>query len=188
MNLPSMPQAKIHAGQVGAILEHLTRFRFARDLANDSSTDPFCESFDVRIRAGGIDVSPGNLLEVKDSISVEVVIRNKSEQPVFAFIYNLGPLWQVQDIYHGIIVMPQGVKRKKLKLKVPIQMKENGRSSCEDIFKVILTSQPTSFDMLELPTLGEQSISKKLDRSDQKAGGATEEWASMNFLFRTIIS
>lgn len=188
INLPSMPQAQTNIGQVVDVLEHLARFRLARDLANDACGGPFLESFDVHICANGNIVSPNTLVEVKDGTRVQVVIKNNSEGPIYAFIYNFGPLWQVKDIYHGTLDTPQGVTRRWLQLSLPIEMREKGFTSCDDIVKVVLTSRPTSFDMLELPKLSRDRVAREPDRSGQGDSDAAEEWATMSFLFRTIVS
>jgi len=39
-------------------------------------------------------------------------------------------------------------------MTVPLAFKEKGERQCDDIIKVIVTSQPTSFVSLELPKLG----------------------------------
>jgi len=113
--------------------------------------------------------------------------RNK---PFYVFIYDLGPCWQVEHIYQGTyaVVTPQsdgesfkGTMSKKLRMTVPDQMKENGYSLCEDIIKIFVTSQPTSFDLLELPRLCEATKARKVDRTSQEGGSASENWATLNF-------
>ena len=107
----------------------------------------------------------------------------------------LGPSWQVGNVYHGIysVVTPRndgerfiGTTRMRVQMSVPDQMKEQGYRSCEDIIKVFVTSQPTSFDLLELPRLGGPAKASKPNRTDQVREGP-ENWAAMNFPIRTLI-
>ncbi len=98
----------------------------------------------------------------------ELQVENKGPKSIYAFIYDLGPCWQVENILRGSYeVVPSkhtgpgftGVLKKKLKTMVPEEIKKSGRYQCEDIIRVFVTSHPTSFDMLALPKLGE-SIKK----------------------------
>jgi len=164
-NLPTMMHDQTDASHVCNIMEHLARFKLVRDLANNVPTGPFRESFNIQIisRSGEI-FHPGCLVEVEHNDAVkfmfELVVENKGNQDHYLYVYNMGPCWQIENILRGNheVVPPQhssqgftGMSKKKLKTMVPPEMREKGHRQCEDIIKVFVTSQPTSFDLLELP-------------------------------------
>ena len=189
VNLPSMPQDQTSVSQVGDILEHLARFRLVRDLVNEALVDSFRESYNVYIQSGGKEYGPGVQLEMKHGAIAELVIKNRGEKVLYAFVYDLGPSWQVENINRGtyIVATPRndgerftGTRRIKLQMRVPDKMKEQGYHSCRDIVKVFITSRPTSFDLLELPRLGGPARTIKPNRTDQ-VGEEPENWAAMDF-------
>ncbi|KAF7506159.1 hypothetical protein GJ744_012223 [Endocarpon pusillum] len=160
INLPKKPQDQTSVSQISSILEHLARFRLARDLGNKASADSFRESFEVCVRSNGKSFSPNCLVEMHHNSIADLVVENRGEKVLYVFVYNLGPCWQVVNVYqatYAVVTLEsnqKGHKRtisKKLQMKVPEQMKEKDYRSCEDIVKVFVTSQPTSFDLLELP-------------------------------------
>jgi hypothetical protein len=87
--------------------------------------------------------------------------RKPREEQSFLFVYDLGPYWQVENIFRGTyaVITPKtdncdgapGKWTHKIRMKIPEQMKKKGYRWCDDIVKVLITSQPTSFDLLELP-------------------------------------
>ncbi|KAF8852182.1 hypothetical protein BDZ45DRAFT_659532 [Acephala macrosclerotiorum] len=175
-NLPSMPQDQTSVGQVCDILEHLTRFRLVKDLVNEASVDSFRESYNVYIQSGEKEYGPGVQLGIKHGAIAELVIKNRGEKVLYAFVYDLGPSWQVENINRGtyIVATPRndgerftGTRRIKLQMRVPDRMQEQGYRSCRDIVKVFITSRPTSFDLLELPRLGGLARTIKPNRTEQ---------------------
>ena len=67
-------------------------------------------------------------------------------------------------------------------MTVPDRMKEKGLQKCDDIIKVLVTTQPTLFDLLELPKLGEAMEKKPPSRTDeQQSSFVLEDWASLDF-------
>ena len=167
INLPTMSQYQADISHICDIIEHLVRYRLVRDLVNKASADPFLDTFNVHItnRLGKVFL-PGCLVEVEEDkkakFMLELQVENKGKNTLYLYIYNMSPFWQVEDIYRGSYeaIPPRnldqgftGVSRKRLKTMVPARMKENGHCACEDVVKVFVTSQPTSFDFLELPKL-----------------------------------
>jgi len=201
INLPTMTQDQTDVSSVCDIMEHLAKFALVRDLANMGPADPFRESFSVKIisRSGEI-YHPGCLVEVEHDeeakFMFELQIENKGNKDLFVYIYNMGSFWQIQNILRGSyeVVPPQnsdqrftGIFRKKLKTVVPSGMKK-GHRQCEDIVKVFVTSQPTSFDLLELPKLGDPVKRDRISRASRDSGSpSSEDWAALNFPVRTYI-
>lgn len=200
INLPTMSHDQMDVSSICDVLEHLVRYKLVRTLANKSPADAFMESFKVQIvcRPGEI-FDPECVVEVeqdeKAKFMFELQVENKGSKDLYIYAYNMGPCWQVQNIYLGSYeVTPvrdlnegfSGVFRKKLKTIVPPEMREKGHRQCLDIIKVFVTSKPTSFDLFELPEAGELTKKKIADRIPEKHN-IPEEWAALNFPIRTSL-
>ena len=165
-NLPTITQDQMNISCMCDVLEHLTKFMLVRDLASNIPLDSFRESFSVHIisRLGEI-INPGYLVEAEhDEIKFELVVENKENKELYIYIYDMGPFWQIRNLLEGtyecsppqhISIGFTGVFKKRIKMRVPQEMRDKGIYQCEDIIKVFVTSQPSSFDLLELPKLGE---------------------------------
>lgn len=188
-NLTSMPQDQTGVGQIGSILEHLARFRLARDLVNEAPADSFRKSFEVKIFSNGKYFGPDYWIEMEHNAIAELVVENKCDKDLYVFIYDLGPYWQVENVNHGtyIVVTPQNTggrdkcTKKKVRMIIADQMRETGYRSCKDILKVFVTSQPTSFDLLELPRLGERAKTPAADKTDREGGDGLENLVAVKF-------
>jgi len=115
---------------------------------------------------------PEFLVEVAEGTSLQLDMKNNEKKGGYAFclhVYNIGSSWEVENILHGSyeVIPPSssnpneqfrkdsnGVWNKTVKAKVPQAVREKGQNHCNDILRIILTSQPTPFS-LELPELGE---------------------------------
>lgn len=188
IDLTSIPQDQTGISQVGSILEHLARFRLIRGLVNETAADPFRESFEIQIVNNKKTFGPDCLIEIEHNAIAELIVENKGDKDLFIFVYDLGPCWQVANAYRGttIVVRPQNNGRnkpirKKLKMMIPDRMREKGHTSCKDILKVFVTSQPTDLDLLELPRLGDRARRPHADRTSREGGDGLENWAAMNF-------
>lgn len=199
INLPTMSRNQMDISHICAILEHLARYRLVRDLTNKALADPFLETFNAHIiNRLGKTFHPGCLVEIEEDkqakFTLELQLENKGNSTLYLYIYNMSPFWQVEDIYRGSYeaIPPRnreqgftGVSRKKLKTMIPDRMRENGHRVCEDVVKVFITSQPTSFDFLELPKLGDHINRNAKSRISRGDNNTSEEWAALNFFIRT---
>jgi hypothetical protein len=126
---------------------------------------------------------------MKHNAIAYLVMKNHGDKDIYVFIFDLGPYWQVENANHGTytVITPQknGERdkgtRKKLRMVIPDQMREKGHRSCTDILKVFVTSQPMSFDLLELPRLGGQAKTLKPNRTGGEGHDGLENWVAMNF-------
>jgi hypothetical protein len=115
-------------------------------------------------------------------------VKNTGRDHIYVFVYNLGPSWQIENILRSSFeVIPgwmgDGVSRmmtKKMKTEVPANKKKE--RSCKDIIQVFVTSQPTTFDLLELPKLG-STVERAEGRGIPQLGhrGGSENWMAFNF-------
>jgi hypothetical protein len=108
----------------------------AKRLVNDMPTDSFLESISAKIiNHSGEVYSPECILEVKEGEEARYTLQveNKGKRSLYVYIYNIGPCWQVQNIYYGnhAVIPPQlsgrgftGVFKKNLKTAVPSEIRE----------------------------------------------------------------
>lgn len=129
---------------------------------------------------------------------LELTISNKGDAALYAHVYNLDSCWRVKEILYATYeaIPPRNDPRngdlsflgrfsKKIRMTVPPMMKEHG--SCEDIIKIFLTSQPTSFDLLELPNLDGLADTIPGNRFSQSYSHVPEDWVTLSFPIRTLL-
>ena len=193
INLPVMPRDQTDTTRVCNILEHLARFQIANNITNEMPKAGFRESFAIQMRANRKIFDPGEQVEVQHGDIVELIMKNVGKTTLYIYVYNLGPLWQVKGMspeiiperHHDCDSKFTGMASKKIKMTVPPTMKDYG--SCEDIIKVFVTSQPTSFDLLELPNLDELGKTNVGDRTDRPDNDELEDWVALSFPIRTSL-
>ncbi|KAI1429094.1 hypothetical protein F5Y12DRAFT_729607 [Xylaria sp. FL1777] len=142
---------------------------------------------------------PECVIEVKDDDKLQLIVQNRlpEGQILYMHIFNLSSSYEVENILHGdyLVVPPcvrdrsaevhldsPGICKLKLHMELSIEVKEQGYDKCEDIVKVLLTSQPASFLSLELPKLGEKReptipVAPRLPEPSQ----VLDDWAAVNF-------
>lgn len=199
-NLPDMAQGKTDFGTISNIVEHLVRYKFTRDLSNNIFADQFQQLFDAHIISpSGVCYEPGHLIETDEGVVHRVVVTNKGPIVLYVHLYSLGPCWQIDNISRGCEVIPPAnpdlgfrETRRKFSMRVPAELIGKGSRQCEDIIKIIITSQPTSFDLIELPALSKLEtgrLNKKatVRSSEYSRSGTPENWAALNFPIRTFM-
>ena len=145
------------------------------------------------------------ILEVNEGTKLLLEVKShetKEGHDLYLHPFNMGSSWQVENISGGdYIVLPPpkthfqtrafkagttGVWEKKLKMTFPSALKEKGKDYCDDIIKIFVTRQPTSFLSLELPKLDNVRTSAK---SGAHRGASdshmTEDWDTVTFRIRT---
>ena len=197
LNVPGIPQDQTSVRLISNTIEHLARFQMVRDLGNKVVKDPFQESFRASIFSNAKSFGPNCLIEVQHDSRAELVVENLGDKVLYVSVYDLGPCWQVENIYRGTyaVITPQsdlkrfkGTMSKKLCMKVPDRIKEEGHSSCEDIIKIFITSQPTSFESLELPRLYESINERRTNRTSREDDAGLENWTAVNFPIHISLS
>ncbi|KAL7754550.1 hypothetical protein ACKLNR_014608 [Fusarium oxysporum f. sp. zingiberi] len=202
VNLPLLPQRTTTLDDIAAVLEHLARYELVRNLPNPSVEEDFRTSFDISITRAGNHFGPGSVVNVEQDAGnksmFELNLQNHGTGVLYLYILDLGPLWQVGDIYCGsyAVVPPYnqnerfmtGQFTKKFRTKVPTELIERGIEECSDTLKVVVTSQPTSFDLLELPKVGHILKNKSPLGNDRSGGSSAEQWIAFNFPLRTSLA
>ncbi|KAK3378915.1 hypothetical protein B0T24DRAFT_589525 [Lasiosphaeria ovina] len=201
-NLPLMLQGETEARYFCDVIEHLARFALVKQLTSPSmeepeerAAEPFATSFSIQIatRSGTI-VDAGCPVQVDHSEkqwTFELRVENKGDKALYLYVYDMGPLWQIEGIDFGTyqVVPPRdddrgfsGTVKKKLKTIIPAVMLAEGHRQCRDIIKVFVTSQPTSFDILELPRIGGVAPEKKTSsRISWVDDDSLAQWAALSF-------
>ena len=207
-NLPSMSWEEMSIDQVCGLLQHLARFTLFRHL---TTALPGCEPLHlvkVSICSHRTRYSPESHIEIRDGVVAELSVENKSDSPVYLFVYNLGPSWQVEEIYCGTyyVLQPRNIMRKTLKMDLPSHLRNERWNACENILKVIITMQPTSFETFELPRLnkinwsnaqpssftssglsrGDECEEANMVRISRERDLESRPWIAMNFFFRIL--
>ena len=186
-NLPTMMLNQITPEEVCDILGHLARFQLASELNNQTSAVDHLDNIEISIGYNTKYYGPKDNISMKNGTIAEVIVTNRGDKPVYFYIYDLGPNWQVEQMFRGSynLLNPNRTERKKFRMTMPKSIKDQGFETCVDVLKVIVTSQPTSFDVLELPRLREL-IRRKSDRTGQDAVNGSGNWTSMNFSIHTF--
>ncbi|KAI1303462.1 caspase domain-containing protein [Xylaria venustula] len=146
------------------------------------------------------------LVEVEHDDVVSLVVKNKEEavqikkqdadRSLYCHLYSMGSSWEIESLLaaNHVVIPPRfsnksddfpegtdGEWRKRIQMTVP-----QGQHQCDDIFKVFLTRQSTSFSSLELPELGKPAESHGNNKCGElDSAGLSEEWIAVSFRVRT---
>ena len=208
-----------NADYVLDIVEHLTQFKLVEELNNPNLTDtqhPFREAFDIYLldTAGNVHYpsfsQSEHFVEVNHGGMVELVVQNKAGEggdELYLHFYNLDSCWEIKNLIEGDydVIPPcssnqdcddfvdgtSGVWRQELQMVVPDELRAKGKTQCDDIFKILITLQSTSFMLFELPQIGEpyQGSRTARERGDSDSSPAVPEyWAALNIRIRTSLT
>jgi hypothetical protein len=216
MSLPTISVNQEGAwDKIKSIMEHLAKFKQIEAIENQNPTPSLDNSFYIQVNASSRDAyNSKGVLEVKDNDPLELVVRNDGASCLYVHIYAMGPCWQVENLLSAdYLTLPpkdelngySGSLSKKLLMTVPDSLKEIGQQECEDIIKIFITRQRTSFSVLELGkiptspgtlrgTVSENltqllMLSPEIDTTHFRGGAGEntlEEWAAQNFRVRTV--
>ena len=185
------------------ILNHLIRFEEVRKITNPITSSVFNQSFKIALyNSAGKRFVPEHPVQVTQNEIMKLEVQNRGDKVLYVHVYDLDPEWQVQGLLKSdyMVLPPQdegngfpGRMNKQLGMAVPPQLVENGRSDCEDILKIFVTSRPTSFGSFALPRLeeqpsllasGKENLGFKLRKGIVEQDGS-EEWAVTSFNIHT---
>ncbi|KAI1378451.1 caspase domain-containing protein [Hypoxylon crocopeplum] len=146
------------------------------------------------------------LVEVEDGGILEILVQNKSEERTGALhvhAYTMGFCWEIENLLKGDhdVIPPRGSNKsvdfeqgssglwkKKIRMMVGDLPGDEEKRYCDDIFKIFLTTQQTSFMSIELPELGKIATRRRPSRSrGEGQGHLSEDWAVLTFRVRTYV-
>ncbi|KAI1360412.1 hypothetical protein F5Y08DRAFT_331596 [Xylaria arbuscula] len=179
------------------IVEHLAKFQLLRDMTNRSQEQPFGGRYRVTLlNKAGQSFQPGDVVNIREQELLHLVVENEGKVDLYVHVFNLDSLGQVENILKGsyVVISPlnlddgfTGEWVKKLQTHVPPQFTQQGIDSCEDIIKIFITSQPTSFAPLEMQQLYDSSDSGVVELPNREHTPYTgkEDWVALDFRIRT---
>ncbi|KAI1311120.1 hypothetical protein F5Y03DRAFT_321744 [Xylaria venustula] len=141
-------------------------------------------------------VSQNDKVGQNDKVSLHVV--NKCPEPdgpsLFLYVYALGSDWEIDGILEASReeVPPRGSgggiyqTTGAFELKIDFTL-EQGQDQCEDVIKVFLTAQPSSFTTLELPKIGQDPRRASPEIQGKRGYSSSEDWAVLTFRVRLVL-
>ncbi|KAJ3464945.1 hypothetical protein MRS44_005603 [Fusarium solani] len=162
-HLPIMRQDSTSLDDISAVLAHLAKYEFVKNISNSFTADDFRSSINLNITTRlGNSFDLGNPIEIQQDGSMGYMFELKIKSILRGSFETLPPVGQSRGF--------SGRFSKKLRTAVPNEIRDRGFRTCDDVLKVLVTSQPTSFDLFELPKIGQ--VGKK--RSSTR-NGKTED-------------
>jgi hypothetical protein len=197
----SAGEAALH--QVLDVLAHLTRFKQIQGI-NRPCPSSIQGSFTVRVHARGELQDVETTIQAAHEEELDLEIVNTGQKPLYFHIYDMGPLWQVESMFAGdyAVIPPKndtekytGMETWTLEMSVPDELVGAGKKSCSDTIKIFVTEEPTSFAMLEMEKLSNDSASKsaRVDLwqhpifEQDMTRSAVGDWTVLDIHIRTTI-
>lgn len=195
------------------VLDHVARFKYIERLENPVPNLGFEQSIKMQLAdSKGHAVDSMGSLHVSHGENVELRCLNLSKKPAYLSVFNLTPLWRIENIlmkkygdYKDLSPAESGptqrvVSTKPLKITMKISEVLEHLGECDDVIRVFVVSRPVSLSSLRLPTLSssermiepatrssEQSLMKLLEYLSPTTRGSgntmTDEcWLTRNFV------
>jgi hypothetical protein len=194
-------------------IEHLARFKLLRDRTNRWSDGPEQEKFqnsftvhlDKKIDNKWVGFSPGchrtgdlfaacfssecNALCVIPVLANEELslrVENmEANQSLYFYVYDMTSTWEVDELHSSTRqeVPPRASGGNPCRQGIRFDV-EDGRDVCEDVLKVFLTRQSTSFRTLTMPALGQSAGPLIPEVSQMRGNYRSEDWAVCTFRLR----
>lgn len=194
-HLPIMRRDSTSPDDISAVLAHLEKYEFVKNISNSFTVDDFRSSINVNITTRSGDYfDPGSVIDIQQDGSkgymFELNVENRGTNDLYLHVFDLGPSWQIENILRGSFeTLPpvdqsrgfSGRFSKKLRTEVPNEIRDRGFRTCDDVLKVLVTSQPTSFDLFQLPKIGQVGKKKPSTRNGKTEDNVAQEWAAFSF-------
>jgi caspase domain-containing protein len=222
--LPYLPLMALEdrntVGRVVSALEHMAKYANIERLENQSVSSTLesrAFSMEITVTDDPTTKMEGNVIQVKDGAEVEFTFSNHIDQTLYYTILNLTPLKRVFNLYPGdrdyFSVPPKGPHFHgddsfQIEMKIPKSLQDDAESQSDDVLKLFISTEPTSFNMLELPALSE--VVQSPNRGEPKAllsfleslesdglisqdsggsrGKEVRKWTCRNYIVRTFPS
>lgn len=184
------------------ILQHIAEFKYFEGVENRTPCQDFQNMFAIDSKS-----PPGisNRISIKHGDKWTATLKNKSTQQLYVGIFNLRPSWEVAPLTpaSGFFTIPpraaevDGERPISIQMKVPEFLQNEGKTHCEDIFRIFVTSKATHFRMA-LPDIfhtasgrhnsfrGENNLTLFLSGlTDSFRSQSESKWATQNFFIQT---
>lgn len=172
--LPPISCSNTHAmNHVIAVLEHLAKFAYIKNLESRPDNDLPDSHFSIELKAMN-DLENGLTnarLEIEHKGKLSVIFKNKTDKPLNLTVLNLRPRREITTLYPSRslgewkVIQPKmtrngiefaGEDSFVVTMSIPDLLRKQGCLEVEDFFKFFVTTRPSSFAALELPELDEQ--------------------------------
>ncbi|KAF2809315.1 uncharacterized protein BDZ99DRAFT_498713 [Mytilinidion resinicola] len=174
-----------HISKMATILEHLATFKYVEGIENQTPDRTFEQSFTCYLEDSSNNrVDSGQTLSVRHDEPFTLTVINHGSDPTYLTLFDMGPLWQIEDILTGggeifKVVAPgqatahgtdhTGRLDIPLGFEIPEELTMMGYHDCEDAVKVFVTSRASSFVALEsskLPNSATDLTGRSRGRND----------------------
>jgi hypothetical protein len=158
-NCPSIPADGEAAGKIHQVLQKLARYRMVVALHNKKSK--LDGSFVFSVSGGVQSEQQTGITEVFDGDSVHVEFENLSDQTLYYTVFDLTPRWAVEQLIpwqteDSLSVDPRTKSNlTEIEMEIPEALRKDDFVEIQEIFKVIVTTAPSHFGILQsqaLPT------------------------------------
>jgi Caspase domain len=148
-----------------SVVEHMAKFASIEMLENPIASlmlEANDFSIDIQDLQHQNNLMHGNFLQVRDGGELRITFQNNSNRTIYCTILDLMPLGEISRLYpddREYVTVPSssphfsGSESFEISMAIPDRVKSKGQSQSDDVLKFFITSQPTSFDMLQLQTL-----------------------------------
>ncbi|KAJ5626994.1 hypothetical protein N7528_004421 [Penicillium herquei] len=176
-------------GFVIDLLEHISTFKYIEGIENKHPHPMFESSFDISLSdMFGNDCSQEGSLQVTHGDTVKLTIRNHSTKTLYVSILDLCPSWKISNLTDDdgggdyLIIPPSDVdareKTIELSMEIPRWAQKAGIPQCEDVIKVFITDQPTSFSPLLLEGISEPKPAEQWTRYNRRSEASLSSFLS----------
>lgn len=201
-NLPTIPLTVPGAvGRLADMLQHIATFKFFERIQSQDANSLFDDSFEIRVNNP---ISPSGFYEVKhgETWSFTFENRDRQQQPKYLTVFNFDSDWEVSNVLMDegdgdyLTVLPEtdvdsGSETVPMTMTVPAEA-----SQVEDIVKVFVTSKPTRFPAMVLPSIGQAALRSNVDELTRFLDGLLNQgngmrgqgyWTCRNYIIRTSV-
>ena len=142
---------------------------------------------------------PECVVTITPSESLYLQVQNKAnehELPIYVYAFAMNCFdWEIEDLLKASrdVIPPKESRYGNCEvgaagafnMRIDFGLDE-GQESCEDIVKVFITTQPTSFATIAMPKLGLRASYEEPVLRKKRGGRESEDWAALTFRVRVV--
>ncbi|KAI0384133.1 caspase domain-containing protein [Hypomontagnella monticulosa] len=140
------------------ILRHVAKFKCAEAIENKRPNPSFENSFSLETFVGK-NTESSRIINVQQDGIWYLRLENRGDSPLYLALFDFTPSWKIENLLStggqgNFRVIEPGVKlRIPIAMSIPQFLRDQGRKSCEEVFKIFVTAKPTSFPSMILPEI-----------------------------------
>ncbi|KAH7186863.1 caspase domain-containing protein [Fusarium oxysporum] len=188
-NCPTIPADEAAAKKIHQVLQKLARYRMVTELHNKKSN--LGDSFAFRVSRSSQPAGQTGTIEVYDGECVYVELENFSDRTLYYTVFDLTPRWAVERLLpwqseaSGSVDATSRTDPEAICMEIPAALHHAHVPEIQDLFKVVVTTEPSSFGVLESQAISirstdlrdDEPVRSLKDLSDvlESLGGVTRE-------------